>query len=26
VLDRANLEKTACECYQIDKQHVRRPP
>lgn len=23
--DRAGLEKTACECYQIDKQRVRRP-
>jgi len=23
--NRAKLEKTACECYQIDKQRIRRP-
>ncbi|HEU0217776.1 MAG TPA: Crp/Fnr family transcriptional regulator [Stellaceae bacterium] len=23
--DRAKLEKTACECYQIDKQRIRQP-
>jgi hypothetical protein len=25
VTNRARLEKTACECYQIAKQRIRRP-
>lgn len=25
LIDRAGLEKTACECYQLDKQRIERP-
>ena len=25
IVDRAELEKTACECYRVDKQRVERP-
>jgi hypothetical protein len=26
VVDRSGLEKTACECYRLDKQRIERLP